>query len=81
MSLSWFASLVPLPVVIDKPGPYLTRSGEAVEITAVGAANAFSCFGYYPNKVASDKWHRSGRLYFGTESDNDIVRALDKSGK
>lgn len=77
MSIQWFASLVPLPTVITKPGVYLTRIGEAVTITVASEKQDFGCLGEYLNG-GTDRWHKSGRLYFGQQSGNDIVRALDK---
>ena len=67
-----FASLVTLPVVIDAPGAYLTRGGERVEIFHVVSRHAFACRGRYSCGV-NDQWHPSGRLYFGTLSNNDVV--------
>jgi hypothetical protein len=64
------------PAVITAPGQYRTRGGEVVTITV--ACNNYwynYCTGIYPNGVA-DSWHRSGRLYSGTLSDNDIVEKL-----
>jgi hypothetical protein len=68
-------SLVVQPVVIDGPGHYLTRAGEVVTIEKASAHHDFACVGVYPNQV-QDSWHKSGRLYFGTESKNDIVRRV-----
>lgn len=68
----WFSSLVVLPVVVDAPGEYLTRGGERVRVTEVSTKPAFACRGEYPNGTR-DAWHRSGRLYFGTLSLNDLV--------
>jgi hypothetical protein len=67
-----YASLVPLPVVIDGPGQYLTRAGELARITDATSKHRFACQGTYPCGTP-ENWHRSGRLYFGIHSDNDIV--------
>lgn len=71
--LAWFASLVPLPVVIDGPGLYVTRAGEQVAVHLVGARHRFDCIGHYASGQL-DRWHKSGRLYFGQRSPNDIIR-------
>jgi hypothetical protein len=74
-----FASIALLPVVVDGPGRYVTRRGENVVVDSVDAGPSgrpsrrqFSCRGSYPCGTA-ERWHRSGRLYLGTECDNDIV--------
>ena len=72
MTSADFASLVILPVVIDAPGQYRTRSGETVVIDEVSSKHAFACRGVYPSGQR-DAWHKSGRLYFGQLSNNDIV--------
>ena len=73
MSDSWGASLVALPVVITGPGKYIARSGEEVNIKVAGGRVAFDCIGSYASGQ-TDAWNRSGRLYPGIESQNDIVR-------
>lgn len=72
MSAADFAGFVALPVVIDSPGRYLTRSGEAIEIKHASLRHDFGCRGRYTTGQ-TDKWHKSGRLYFSILSDNDIV--------
>lgn len=72
MSAAYFCPLVPLPVVIDEPGPYLTRRGETVTIERHGNGHSFDCSGRYPDGT-SERWHKSGRLYSGFECRNDIV--------
>lgn len=69
----WFASLAPLPTIIDAPGEYITRCGETVRVTVASSTQAFACVGWYSNNVG-EAWHKSGRLYFGRECNNDIVR-------
>jgi hypothetical protein len=69
---AYFAPLVILPTLIDGPGAYLTRCGEVVEIHLASNQHRFACHGVYPNGVA-DSWHRSGRLFAGRETTNDIV--------
>jgi hypothetical protein len=72
VSAAWFAPLVTLPTVIDGPGQYLTRCGETVNVTEATTRHKFGCIGTYPCGII-DRWHRSGRLYFGQTSANDIV--------
>lgn len=69
---AYFAPLVLLPQVIKGPGQYLTRGGEIVTLTKVSDKNVFGNFGTYPSGEV-DAWHRSGRLFAGQESQNDIV--------
>lgn len=71
---AWYASLVTKPDIITGPGQYVTRSGETVTITAASTRQDFRCVGHYSNGIR-EGWHKSGRLYFGMESANDIVRA------
>ena len=71
---AYFASMVTLPIIIAGPGQYVTRGGEPVTIERASTTHGFNCYGVYANGVR-DSWHRSGRLYAGTESRNDIVRA------
>jgi len=72
MTAAYFAPLVTLPVLIDAPGDYLTRSGERVTIRRPSWRNEFGCIGQYANGTA-ESWHRSGRLFAGQQSDNDIT--------
>jgi len=69
---SWFASLVPLPVLIAAPGEYITRSGEKVTVSFASLKHDFGCRGRYENGV-SESWHKSGRILFTTETNNDII--------
>lgn len=71
----WWMSLVTLPVVIDSPGDYVTRCGELVLIDLVSTKHNFGCVGIYASGQ-TDRWHKSGRLYFDVLSDNDIVSKL-----
>ena len=71
-NLAPFSNFVCLPTVIDAPGYYLTRGGETVHIPSVSTKHDFNNHGIYSNGV-SEAWHKSGRLYFGQESKNDIV--------
>lgn len=73
-SQAYFAPLVLLPVVITGPGQYFTRLGEPVTIKRVSTSHDRGCMGTYPCGTC-DGWHKSGRLYAGIESGNDIVRA------
>lgn len=70
---AYFVPLVALPAVISGPGAYVTRSGETVFVTQASRHNDFGCTGHYASGQ-SDHWHRSGRLFAGCESDNDIVQ-------
>jgi len=58
-----------LPVIVAQPGAYLTRCGERVTVTAVSGRYAS---GTYANGV-KECWHKSGRLFPITDSDNDII--------
>jgi hypothetical protein len=68
----WFSGLVTLPDVIVSPGEYVTRSGEHVTITSVSTNHDFNCRGVYNNGI-TERWHKSGRIFFGQECQNDIV--------
>lgn len=70
---AWYASLVTKPDIITAPGEYVTRSGETVTVTDASRRHDFRCIGTYSNGIR-EGWHKSGRLYFGIESKNDIVR-------
>lgn len=75
LSACGFASFVTLPVVITEPGEYLTRSGERVTVEQSSQRHEFGCKGFYGSaetKIA-ESWHRSGRLLFGKQTQNDIV--------
>ena len=74
MSSSYYAPLVVLPVIITTPGEYITRGGERVTISKTSSLNDHGCVGVYAVNGISDAWHRSGRIYAGMESLNDIVR-------
>ena len=74
MASAFFCAFITLPTVIEKPGQYVTRGGEVVTIDAVSSRHDFNCKGRYSDGIR-DGWHKSGRLYFGTLSQNDIVRA------
>jgi len=67
-----FANFVTMPTIIDAPGYYLTRGGERVLITKCTGAHSFGCTGTYSNGTL-EAWHKSGRLYFGMQTVNDIV--------
>jgi hypothetical protein len=72
MTGAYFAAFVTLPVVIKAAGQYLTRSGETVTIETVSNRHDFGCKGRYSDGT-SEGWHRSGRLFKGFTSANDIV--------
>lgn len=73
MSSAAYAGLVTKPVVITEPGDYLTRCGERVTITRASDRHDHGCHGRYLPNGPDDRWHKSGRLYFGMTSDNDII--------
>ena len=75
MKSARYSAFIGLDVVIDAPGKYLTRCGEVVEIAKASIRYEFGCFGVYSNKV-KERWRKSGRLYFGSECPNDIVRRV-----
>lgn len=75
MSSAYFAPLVTRPTVIRQPGKYITRKGEVVTITAVSGRHDFGCVGSYPNGV-SEGWHRCGRIFATSLTENDIIREL-----
>ena len=60
-----------LPTVIDSQGEYITRSGEVVEVTDVSGHHWKH--GRHQNGI-SETWHRSGRIFSGRETENDIIR-------
>ncbi|WP_432263472.1 hypothetical protein [Cupriavidus sp. TMH.W2] len=80
MTSAYFASLVTKPDIITAPGNYVTRSGELVTITVVSWRQDHGCIGTYGDGKIVDKWHKSGRIFAGAESGNDIVRAADAAG-
>lgn len=73
MASASFCAFITLPNVIEQPGQYITRGGEVVTVDAASSRHDFKCKGRYANGV-HDCWHKSGRLYFGALSKNDIVR-------
>lgn len=77
MTYPFFPSLVTVPIVITGPGAYITRSGETVDVVTATMGHEFGCIGTYPSG-ALEAWHRSGRLYAGVESANDIVAAAPR---
>lgn len=74
MSSAYFASLVLRPVIITAPGEYITRAGERVRIEKITTQywHNFGCVGYYADGTV-DFWHKSGRIFAGRLSGNDIV--------
>jgi hypothetical protein len=65
------APLVVLPTIIDGPGRYVTRCGEAVEVTNV--TNYHYKRGRYLACGTPEIWHNSGRIFAGQLSNNDII--------
>ena len=71
---AWSTAFILLPTIITEPGDYITRKGERVTVytTAAQTVRPFNCYGNYSDGT-QEAWHRTGRLYFGQECDNDIV--------
>jgi len=73
MTSPYFVPLISLPDIITESADYLTRAGEVVVIGEISKRHEFACVGHYRDQNKSDFWHKSGRLYAGVESQNDIV--------
>jgi hypothetical protein len=69
---AYWAPFVTLPVIITEPGEYITRGGEKVIVESVSTKHDFDCLGTY-STGQSEGWHKSGRLFAGRTSQNDIV--------
>jgi len=70
---------VTLPVIIDGPGKYRTRCGETVVITHIQQGGGCDRCGFYDTGEETpirDRWHKSGRVYPSTDSNNDILEKL-----
>ncbi|SED37738.1 hypothetical protein SAMN05216178_7001 [Pseudomonas saponiphila] len=76
---AYFAAFVNLPVVVDEPGDYVTRCGETVTVSKASSRHDFGCVGTYANCGTEDRWHKSGRLQAGRESNNDIVSKAEST--
>lgn len=68
--IPYCAYFLSFPVIITEPGQYVTRSGELVEVRDV--SNVHWKYGKYPTGQ-NECWHRSGRIFSGQETPNDIV--------
>ena len=68
--IPYCAHFLSFPVIITEPGQYVTRSGEVVVIE--DGSDFHWKRGRYPNGVR-ESWHRSGRIFSGQETPNDIV--------
>lgn len=75
MSSAYFAPLVLEPIIITTPGKYRTRSGAVITVDSVSKGHDFECRGTYPNGIP-EGWHRSGRLYAGVASANDVIELV-----
>jgi hypothetical protein len=68
--IPYAAFFLSFPVVITTPGQYVTRSGEVVTVDDVSdhhwKPGMYSC-------GTIERWHRSGRIFSGQETANDIV--------
>ena len=73
MASAYYAPLVLLPIIIVDPGLYVTRSDAVVSIPKVSKRNDHGCIGLYQDGIR-EHWHRSGRIYAGIETANDVVR-------
>jgi hypothetical protein len=73
-------SLVVKPVIIDRPGTYLTRCCQRVTVTEVSTKHDRGCIGTYPEGI-KEGLHMSGRIFTGRESPNDIVQRVDDEPK
>lgn len=73
---AYFAPLVQLNAIITAPGLYVTRSGEIVTVESTSQAHTFGCAGHYTDGK-KEAWHRSGRLFATSESQNDILLKQD----
>lgn len=74
MSSAYYWPFVLLPVVLVAPGRYLTRGGDVVTVNTVSTRHDHGCRGVYPCGTP-EGWHKSGRIYAGMLSANDIVSA------
>jgi hypothetical protein len=75
MSSAHFYPLIFVPVVITAPGKYLTRCGETVTVEVVSTKHDFGCTGFYDKEGIKERWHKSGRIFAGQETQNDIISA------
>lgn len=75
MSLAYFAPLVARPIIITQPGSYRTRRGEVVTVAEVSISHDFGCIGSYSDGT-QERWHKSGRIFAGRETANDIIEAV-----
>jgi hypothetical protein len=68
-----------LPVLVEKPGDYLTRSGETVHVKEVVGRGIFTArvFGQYADETR-EEWRTSGRIFQDTLSPHDIVAPAQK---
>jgi len=69
--IPYAAHFLSLPVVITEAGRYVTRSGDVVTVDDVSSCHWKR--GRY-STGGQETWHRSGRIFSGRETDNDIVR-------
>lgn len=74
--IPYVAHFLSFPVVIDKDGKYITRSGEIVTIEKC-SENFHWKKGRYSNGI-EETWHRSGRIFSGRETSNDIIGLAPK---
>lgn len=65
-----------LPEIVTCNGFYVTRQGEVVEILQKSEAVPQFFAGRYSSGVY-DMWHKSGRMFPSTDSDNDIISSLE----
>lgn len=75
MASVYIAPLVTKPTIITEPGQYRTRGGEIVTVETVSVRPDFGCTGHYEHGTR-ERWHKSGRIFAGMESQHDIVERV-----
>lgn len=70
----YFIPLFCLPVIINEPGEYITRSGDKVTVETASTRHDLGCVGNYTACGTKEKWHNTGRTHATRETGNDIVR-------
>jgi len=71
--IDYFYPLIFPETIINSPGEYLTRGGERVAIYQASSRHDFGCSGRYADCNTQDYWHKSGRIFAGSLSKNDII--------
>jgi hypothetical protein len=68
--IPYAAYFLSFPAVITGTGKYVTRSGETVTVERVDDHHWKR--GHYADGTP-ERWHRSGRIFSGQETANDII--------